>query len=262
MFQDYMLFVLASAAECTMIGGVTSVAIVTYLMFPHLKTWTKGALVDVQSATSPRCLLNFVLNGLGNEYQKWFGHSPLIWDLMYSNCDYATKMISSTQNPRYVSIRDAIKQNGSSGSSILDIGCGTANALPIWSEAGLGSYTGIDISSRAIEIARETYGTLSNVQTTFLTCAMQDFQAEPETFDVAIFNESLYYVSSPSEALQLSTRAWELLRKGGCLIISMSNTAHAAKIWQELKGHFPMPTLSEALHEGGNEWTVATYTKL
>merc|ERR1712060_230633 len=95
-------------------------------------------------------------------------------------------------------------------------------------------------------------------QARFVCSSMQDYDSEGRTFDIVIFNESLYYVASVAEAVGMATKAASLLRPGGHLIISMSKTHHAQKIWDALLDVLPAPKCkSQAKAAEGNTWQVA-----
>jgi len=264
----------------------------------------------------------WALNGLGNEYQKWFGHSSVIWDSMYFFCDYEKKMESVEQRDRYTKLINILqaelnltppivqkgvpeeldaadaKRGTQVGDdlvrTVLDVGCGTANLLRMFLEAEVAAesklhnaetqattslhagfdtivkagfkakrslqiihYTGIDLSRSAIEVAQKNFEAMGDL-CAFEVVSMQEYSPkghpvkgnsvnaepafsyhdEPTSFyDIVLFNESLYYIKNVGEAGQMVLKAWRLLKNGGTLIISMSNTFHSNKIWDYMVEH-------------------------
>lgn len=214
-----------------------------------------GAIADFEKVKSPKGIIDFALNGLGNEYMKWFGHSDRVWDFMYKNCNYVEKMQDKSQQARYLRIKNLISELAPPSSAVLDVGCGTANGFAIWREAGIGSFEGIDIAKSAIVSARHSYADVPSAR--FTCTSMQEYDSEGRKFDVVIFNESLYYIASVAEAVAMATKAASLLKPRGHLVISMSETHHAQKIWDALLQVLPPPRLkSQARAPEGNTWQV------
>uniref|UniRef100_A0A7S1R8D8 Methyltransferase domain-containing protein n=1 Tax=Alexandrium catenella TaxID=2925 RepID=A0A7S1R8D8_ALECA len=230
-------------------------------LLEEVKKVIKGAKADFAKVMSPLALLHFILNGFFNEYQKWFGHKTWIWNFMYWACDYRKKMLDPSQQARYLRIKELLEQHCPKKAAVLDVGCGTANGLSIWREAGLGSFEGIDIAAAAIEEARETYGGKPDLPARFEAVSMQAYDSGGRTFDAVIFNESLYYVSSEQDAVEMAKKALTLLKEGGHLIISMSETHHAEKIWAALDFLPPPKSRGRAEAVEGNTWQVAAFEK-
>jgi len=227
----------------------------------EVKKIIKGAKADFAKVMSPMALLHFILNGFFNEYQKWFGHKTWIWDFMYWACDYRQKMLDPSQQARYLRIKQLLEEHCPKKASVLDVGCGTANGLSIWREAGLSSFEGIDVAASAIEEARATYGSSKDMSTRFEAVSMQDFNNDGRTYDAVIFNESLYYVATVQDSVDMVKKAMSLLKEGGHLIISMSETHHAEKIWEALDFLPPPKSKGRAEAKEGNTWQVAAFEK-
>lgn len=255
--REQMLVPIASA-----VGICVGLAAFVPRVRHEVRKLLTGAVADFEKVKNPKDAIDFVLNGIGNEYQKWFGHKVWIWDFMYRYCQYEGKMLDKSQQNRYHRIKDLIIEVTLQGSkpAVLDVGCGTCNGLPIWMEAGLGSFEGIDIASSAISAARAKYADAPNVR--FTTTSMQDYNSDGRTFDVIVFNESLYYVPMVTMAVDMAQKAAVLLKPGGHLIISMSETHHAEKIWEGLKEVLPEPRVKSHVKAlEGNTWQVAAFAR-
>lgn len=238
------------------VGGLTAAILVTPIR-REVRKVVVGAIADFEKVKSPKDVIDFVLNGIGNEFQKWFGHRDWIWDFMYKYCRYEGKMLDKSQQARYIRIKELIVELVPGGNAaVLDVGCGTCNGLSIWREAGLSSFEGIDIASSAILAARAVHADVPNSR--FTCTSMQDYDSEGRSFDIVVFNESLYYVASVAEAVGMATKAATLLKPGGHLVISMSETHHSEKIWSALAEVLPAPkSKSQAKAVEGNTWQVA-----
>uniref|UniRef100_A0A7S2P7K5 Methyltransferase domain-containing protein n=1 Tax=Zooxanthella nutricula TaxID=1333877 RepID=A0A7S2P7K5_9DINO len=234
-------------------------------LLEELRKMYRGAVVDLAKVGSPVALWHFVWNGILNEWMKWFGHSDRLWNFMYSNLNYVKKMEDPSQQQRYLELGDLMKKVARPNPAVLDVGCGIANALQIWREH-IKSYEGIDIAKAAIEAARSAFLPDGSVHPfKFEATSFQDYVSET-TFDVIVFNESLYYVKSVDGALDMALKAWRLLPRGGVLLISMSETHHAQKIWdaldQSLLQEPEIQRMSQrAVAKEGNTWTVTAYVK-
>jgi len=96
---------------------------------------------------------------------------------------------------------------------ILDIGCGTG-----WFTAELtkiGSATGIDLSEKAIELARSRYPDV-----TYIAGNLYDEYFPDKTFDVVVAQEVIPHVQDQERFLEI-IRA--ILKPGGYLILTMVN---------------------------------------
>ena len=93
-------------------------------------------------------------------------------------------------------------------SSLLDVGCGVgtvADYLPAL------DYTGIDVSQKALAIARNRH------PGAFICSDAESFCIDKQ-FDVILFNETLYYLEDPLEQL---ARYREFLSDRGSMVVSI-----------------------------------------
>lgn len=114
--------------------------------------------------------------------------------------------------------------------AILDVGCGSGRLLELSRLIPVESYTGIDLSQEAIRQARARA-----VHSAHLEVADFTIWQPSGTFDVLIFNESLYYADRPLDVL---LRYSKFLNPGGSLVVSMHRTRSQNAIWKMLETRF------------------------
>jgi len=110
--------------------------------------------------------------------------------------------------------RDAI---GSGRRRILDIGCGNGRFLEILREHGDPAWelVGVDFDERAVSQCR-------NAGFEAYAVRVEDYTAERETFDGIVMLQLIEHVEDP---VAVATRAFELLKPGGCFIVETPNLA-------------------------------------
>jgi SAM-dependent methyltransferase len=141
--------------------------------------------------------------------------SAATWDTEYGRgtWDYFT---DTAQAPRYVVIAEWCRRFRTRP-SILDLGCGDAVLLNYLNRSGITAYTGVDYSTVAIERARQRLaGDRSCIE--LLVSSIQEFGWGTRSFDVAVFNESLYYCDDP---LLVAQRYLDALAPQGVLLLSI-----------------------------------------
>jgi len=108
--------------------------------------------------------------------------------------------------------------------SVLDIGCGTANYLePIW--GSIGKYTGLDLSVGMLEQAKAKVAKLtpSATTTSFVHASMDKLPFEANSFDNAMFNQSIHHLPSEDDYACLQRAMNEtarVLKPGGVCVIN------------------------------------------
>jgi 2-polyprenyl-3-methyl-5-hydroxy-6-metoxy-1,4-benzoquinol methylase len=135
-------------------------------------------------------------------------------------------------------------------SAILDVGCGTGILMHRLRTVGYASYLGFDISEKAIEQARIN----QNETTRFEVANAETFQP-PESYDVIIFNESLYYLPDPRGVL---LRYAKHLRSGGIIIVSTYRVTNNLRMWRLLDGVAPILD-AVSLKNDGTRWDIKVY---
>ncbi|MGF1580106.1 MAG: class I SAM-dependent methyltransferase [Gemmataceae bacterium] len=108
-----------------------------------------------------------------------------------------------------------------SGGSILDMGCGPGWTTLLLARAGY-EMTGIDISERMIEIARERT-LLENVEADFHVADMEEFELEKRDFNGVLLFDCLHHCPQYEKVLQ---RAAQHLQPGGVLLMMETTWLH------------------------------------
>ena len=101
------------------------------------------------------------------------------------------------------------------GRRILDVGCGSGEKASFYHDWG-GRVTGIDLTPRVLELARETVGS-RDVE--LLNMSLFDLQ-RPGEYDIAIVDGVSFITADTFEALRTVTAQ---LKPGGILLFSMTN---------------------------------------
>ena len=119
----------------------------------------------------------------------------------------------------------------SGGGSVLDLGCGEGVLQKMIKPYKYSNYVGVDVSENAINIASEE----SDEKTSFICSDISTFEPD-STFDMIVFNESLYYLDEPNKVLHRYRR---YLNKEGLIIISMWDYKERNnKIWKLIQSDF------------------------
>jgi len=107
------------------------------------------------------------------------------------------------------------------GGSILDVGCGPGWTSLLLARAGY-AVTGVDISERMIEIARER-SVLENTPAEFVVGDMEDLDLGRVGFDGALFFDCLHHCPGYADALR---RVCVHLRHGGYVALFETTWLH------------------------------------
>lgn len=135
--------------------------------------------------------------------------------------------------------------------NILDVGCGNGALLDYCADVGFASFTGHDMSHTAIEKLRERGRTNTSFET-------RDANVPPTngTWDVIVFNESIFYLSDPPAAFDSYLC---LLSDGGIMIVSshvQSVRAQAmVRIFKKRRPAYDETVTSQ----GRNSWRVTVF---
>ena len=116
--------------------------------------------------------------------------------------------------------------------SVLDVGCGEGILWRLLKQFGYGRYTGIDISETAIRKCKS----FAEEKTSFVACDAEDYVPDT-TFDLIIFNESLYYFRDPMNALKRYAR---YLAPKGIFVISLFDFIRTRAIRRRVKEVFSL----------------------
>lgn len=115
---------------------------------------------------------------------------------------------------------------------ILEIGCGEGLLQQRLQSPNYGRYVGSDISDSAIQNAQAQ----ADEKCTYLVADMDKYQPTG-TFDLIIFNESIYYSRHPLETLQ---RFATHLKANGLLIVTINDHKHSDELWRSIKDGFEL----------------------
>jgi len=99
--------------------------------------------------------------------------------------------------------------------SLLEVGCGAGILLSRLDTALLADYVGLDVSSLALEQARIIYPNGKYVHS-----SAEAFSPDANSFDVVIFNESIYYLRN---LVAQFNRYLSFLTPGGHAIVSITH---------------------------------------
>lgn len=134
---------------------------------------------------------------------------------------------------------------------ILDVGCGQGELLKHLKLRGFKSYTGIDLSSEAVAQAAALH---SSEKTHFVSANLDSWTTE-QTFDIIIFNESLYYSREPAATLERYATYLRAPAEGG-LLVSMCEYGNHEIIWRQIeKNHNPVFS-SRVENENAQAWNI------
>lgn len=167
--------------------------------------------------------------------------SAATWDQQYNDGRWSL-LAEDDELIRYA-VLDGYARAINPEAAILDIGCG--EGLLSRHLTSYARYLGVDISEVAISSARS----LEDVRTRFVASDASCFSPE-ETFDVIVFNESLYYFAEPLAVLE---HYGEFVEAGGVFLISMFRTPRSAAIARLLEKRHPIISESRIGNRRG-EW--------
>ena len=139
---------------------------------------------------------------------------------------------------------------------ILDLGCGEGVLLQKFAPSDYSAFLGVDFSDVAIQNAQ----VLKNDKTNFVVGNLDNLEITG-TYDVIIYNESLYYLRNPKAAVQA---LFKNLAPGGIFIISMvdKHGKERESVWAQLDELLEMIEKTKVSNAAGDSWTVRVYKKL
>jgi SAM-dependent methyltransferase len=132
---------------------------------------------------------------------------------------YYDRYWSAPRTPRYEPEPElrALLLERSAGARVLDVGCGAANGYAPQVAARAASYVGVDVSERAVALARR-----AGLDARVVDDAAQLPFADG-SFDAALCVEVLEHLFAPADAVAEIRR---VLRPGGTLVASTPNAAY------------------------------------
>lgn len=120
-------------------------------------------------------------------------------------------------NPNVVMEEPALlaELGDASGLRVLDLGCGDASIARVLLDGGATRYLGVDGSEKMIEAAaRALHDTTAELN----RCDIEEFRAEPESFDLVLSRMALHYIDDPGAVLS-QCRRW--LSPGGRVVFTV-----------------------------------------
>ncbi|WP_197696847.1 methyltransferase domain-containing protein [Mycobacterium sp. 852002-51152_SCH6134967] len=167
------------------------------------------------------------------------------WDRQYSEGDW-DYLATLAEMPRYAIIAGFTKFLQPL-ESILDVGCGGGELVDWVYRDGVQRYVGIDLSRVAIEKARR-----ARPQAQFEVADASAY-VPSQKFDVVIFNEVLYYSSTPVAVLKHYER---FLNSNGSFIISTFRNPAGLKTWRHSRAHVKLVDEVRCRGANGLEWDI------
>lgn len=136
---------------------------------------------------------------------------------------------------------------------ILDLGCGEGILLEKFHEMDYSGYVGIDFSDVAIANAKK----LESDRVKFIVGDLNKLSVTG-TFDVIIYNESLYYMSNPKDAVRA---LFSHLSPGGIFIFSMvdKHGKERTGLWSALDEILDVIEQTKVINSAEDSWTVRVY---
>lgn len=173
--------------------------------------------------------------------------SRIAWDGLYQSGE-PNRYRSLDHCARYGVIEAYCKLLGHPA-SVLDVGCGVGILFDRFDKTFIAKYCGIDISPIAIESARKV---LTGAE--FIVGPAERLSFPEESFDIVIFNESLYYLDDMSGQFR---RYLAFLTADGFALVSI--TGLRADAQQKFGTTFATNILSQTSitdHGTGKSWSV------
>ena len=177
--------------------------------------------------------------------------SKAVWDTQFKEGKWEI-LGSESKMGHYLAIVGCIaglKKNP----KILDAGCGQGILLKYLDGPNYGSYIGIDFSKEAIRQANN----YKDEKTKFVVSKIEDWKSN-ETFDIMIFNESIYYLENPRKILLQYSK---YLKNDGFFIISICRYKNNYNIWNEIADLFQIKTQFRVYGNEDMEWDIRIFRK-
>jgi len=157
---------------------------------------------------------------------KELGHD--FYDRVYKSGGKNYKYFKNYNNTAWADIWETVCKilKRHNVSNILDIGCGPGQFAQCASNFDFASYTGIDFSKEAIELARKKMQSVDMVSNFFVE-SLYDFDFESIGYDCVVATEFLEHIGKDREILSK-------IRSGTLIVASLPNKDSAGHV-----RHFP-----------------------
>jgi SAM-dependent methyltransferase len=169
-----------------------------------------------------------------------------VWDHQYHSGHWAV-LDAPIERGRYDTIVRYLHQF-TTQPTILDLGCGSGRLLDLLATTSYDAYQGVDLSLEALLQAKAR----GSRKATFTHADFERWQPS-SSYDVIIFNESLYYAKKPVDCL---LRYVPALRPGGIIIVSLYRAQNHPIIENHLLRHVPVLASSHVGNGLGHVWDI------
>jgi SAM-dependent methyltransferase len=129
------------------------------------------------------------------------------------------KFLDKTHSSEVVRVVEKYANNG----RILDMGCGPGTLVSLLNPSSFKYYQGVDVSSEAIALARKR----ASEKIHFERESIQSYECK-DSFDLIVFEESLYYVLFFRYRLLKRYAKW--LHPGGVFIVTVTDPSRFARM--------------------------------
>ena len=183
------------------------------------------------------------------------------WESDYEHGGLA-RIEGDVELPRYLLVAGLVRRYAPGG-AVLDIGCGTGGLIAPLRDSfgGIESrYVGLDLSTRALEMAAERVrelGTRDDHAVELVQGSFDDYEPR-ESFDAVIFSESLYYAPDPRATVH---RFLGALREGGIVVVTMWRRPSRRRVWRALRTELPERTRCRVVVPRRPAWDIAVFTR-
>lgn len=107
---------------------------------------------------------------------------------------------------------------------VLDIGCGAGGFASACLDQGAAKVVGLDVSKNMIELAKKTY---HNQNLSFIQAAIEQYELEPQSYDLITSSLALHYVENFEAAIAKISSA---LAHQGTLLFSINHPITSANL--------------------------------
>ncbi len=171
------------------------------------------------------------------------------WDAEYARGHWS--YLDSTRELGHYALIAGYVHQLSEKPRVLDVGCGHGRLYKLLRGHRLASYLGIDVSTSAISQAQQ-------YAEDGVEFAVGDFESKPPegSFDVIIFNESIYYASDPPTVF---SRYVSLLPAQGIVIVSIRDMLKNRRLRKTIHLAQPPAHSSAVTNDQGERWHVDVF---
>ncbi|MGR7024931.1 class I SAM-dependent methyltransferase [Geodermatophilus sp. URMC 62] len=170
-------------------------------------------------------------------------------DAQYEAADW-DYLRSITEAPRF-GVVAAYCHRLAGSSTLLEVGCGEGILLEHLDRSRFDHYTGVDISSVAIDRARA----LEDHRVTFVCASAEDYVPE-RTHQLIVFNEVVEYFDDPLDVVR---RYEPFLAPDGRVVVSAFagvDTARTRRIWKQLGRRYETEAHTRVSTQRDHLWNI------